>query len=520
MSSAESKPAGQAISALRNLAIAVVVLGGLFAAYYMYVQNSKAIKELNKKAYDLVQKDNPAEYVKAAAALDGALAIRSKDQYAVGARAMVASILWAEYGLESEKEVAATMVTRADKLGLNTKERFLADGLFLVASGQPADAEKTLVVLAEKGITPAEVIEPLGLARARQGRMDAARSDFKQASEREWRTARYLALYADAFYDAGDFSSAASTYRKALDVNPTHLRSLIGKARADVARNEYVDESLQALADQLAKAGDDALPPTMKARALAGLAEGLYASGKFPEAATAATAAVAAEIKGDPGSAYAHYDLGLALARQKKGLASDEIKKAIELSPPVARFYFQGALALAEAGKAAAGQELFDAYGKSFKQNDAFQIARGDFLRATGNLEEALKAYDAAIAENNVNPDAYYKKGYVLQLQGSAPKADKKKLYNAARETYEKAVGIRDRFPDVYRQMGLIYLDDNPRSTDATDAFGKALVYYKEQKAPKSVFEAFIGEVEAKYKKANLKGNAEAWVKEATPYMN
>jgi tetratricopeptide (TPR) repeat protein len=100
------------------------------------------------------------------------------------------------------------------------------------------------------------------------------------------------------------------------------------------------------------------------------------------------------------------------------------------------------------------------------------------------------------------------------------PGSDKKKLYDGVREAFEKAVGIRERYPEVYRQIGLVYLDENPRSSEATENFGKALGFYKEQKASKAVFEGFISEVAERYKKAGLKGNADAWVKEASVYMN
>jgi tetratricopeptide (TPR) repeat protein len=512
----KSNTAASALSAVRNIAIAALVLGSIFFAYSRYVTNSKALKELSRKASELIQHDSARDYAQAAKLLDDALAIRPKDSYAVSARATVAAIRWLELGVDAEAKVAQDLSAQADALELNTKERFQADGLVAIAKGDPADAEKKLMLLTERNITPAEVIAPLGMARARQGRLEMSKNDFKQAAEREWRTPRYFGLYGDAFYDAGDFTSAASTYQKALDVNPTHLRSLIGRSRADAGRHENAEQAAQTIADVLGRT--DELSPVMKARALAAKSEILAADGKFAESEAAAQEAVAAEVKGDIAAAYAHYDLGLALAHQKKAGALEAIQGAIALFPPVARFYFQGALALADAGNVAAGEALFDAYAKSYKQNDAFHLARGDFHRASGALDKALVSYDAAIAENNLNADAYFKKGYTLQLQATQPKADKKKLFNAARESYEKAVGIREKFPEVYRQMGLIYLDNNPRSTEATDNFGKALLFYKEQHAPKDVFEEFISEVEAKYTKANLKVNAVAWRKEASVY--
>jgi tetratricopeptide (TPR) repeat protein len=132
-----------------------------------------------------------------------------------------------------------------------------------------------------------------------------------------------------------------------------------------------------------------------------------------------------------------------------------------------------------------------------------------------------VKAFDAAIAANQVNADAWYKKGFALQQQGGGGKRGKLGGgggVEGALAAYEKAVGIRERFPEVYRQVGLIYLDQDARSSKATEQFVKALQFYKDQKAPKAVFNGFIEEVRQRYVDAKLKGNAEAWVKEASQF--
>ncbi|MFM2152311.1 MAG: hypothetical protein RL199_746, partial [Pseudomonadota bacterium] len=439
---ASASPNGNASTALRNIGIAAVVLGGIYAAYAGYVDRSKVTRELGRKAHDLIEKDNPGDYALAAKKLDEALDVRGKDKYAVGARAMVATVLWGEYGVEAEKAKAAEYAEKSVAMKLHTREAFLGEGLFLALSGRAAEAEKQMTALVEKGLTPAEVIEPLGVARARQGRADAARNDFKQAAEREWRTARYTALFGDSLFEAGDFANAAATYRKALEVQPAHVRSLVGKARADAARGEAVDEAWKTLTELEGKPSDE-LPPVMKARVLAGKAEVLLAQGKFAEAEQAAQAAVQAEVALDPASAFAHDDLGVALARQKKDGALVAFKKAISIAPAVARFSFRGALELASAGQAESGRELLDLWAKNNKADDDFQVARGDFLLATGDVSEAVKAFEAALADNAVNAEAWSKKGYALRQLALKSGSDKKKLYDGVREAFEKAVGIR-----------------------------------------------------------------------------
>lgn len=517
-SPADSKPNNKAttLKAIRNIAIAAVAFGALFYQYKGHVEATKQVKELSKKAYELIQRDGLKEYQQAARLLDDALAIQDRNPYAVAARAEVAAQLWLEHGLTDQADVARRLTARAADTSPNLAEHFSAKGLTLLADGKTAEAESAMTDLATQGAAAPKVLAALGIAHARQGKLEEARNDLKQAADRDWRSPRYLTLYGEAFYDSGDFMNAANTFQKALDSSPVHLRARIGRARADLARRERVEES-QATIDEVLAATDD-LSPVLKMRALSALAEVHLARGDSAAAEQHAREALDTNATIDPAIAYAHYDLGRALALQKKAGAGESFKKAIELYPGVARFYFDGALLLADAGQRAEGEALFELYKQKHTLTDAYHLARGDFFVKAGDLDGALAEYDEALKLSELNPETYYKKGLLFQTKGAALKsvADKKKLYDDARLQYERAVTIRERFPEVYRQMGLIYLDLNPRSSEALDAFAKALNYYKLVKAPKSVFEDFITEVEQLYVAAKLKGNAEAWRKEAT----
>ncbi len=512
-------PLKDALRALRNLAIAAVVLLGLFAAYHKYVANSRVIDSFDKQAKDLILSDNPPQYVAAMKLLQKSLAIRSDDPYALGAGAEAAAVLWTEYGVDSYEKLAVDLDRRADKAELNTREQFLADALVGVAQGHAAPIEAKMTDLTKKGVAPAEVVAALGLVHATEGKLEDARNDYKQAADRAYRGARYYGLYGDALYDMGDFADASTAYQRALDSNPIHLRSLIGKARADVAQNQRVDDAMNRIDDLLAK-GPDELPPVMKARALAAKSEALLAAGNAVDAEAAARQAIQAEVASDPERAYAHYDLGLALAMEKKAGALQAFQDAIHANGAIARFYFQGALALAEAGDTSDGKTLIDGYRA--KKDDAYQVALGDYFAATGDVDQALSAYTAATKLSDVNPVAWYKEGYTLQRQALKLSRVKQrlKLYTQAQKAFEKAVAIRDAYPEVYRQMGLIYLDLDPHSGDALDSFGKALKYYKELKASKETVAAFIAEVAARYKRARQPALAREWTKEANMMMH
>lgn len=517
-SEATPNPTAGAAKAVVKILLTLAVLGGMYFAYSGYVENSKKIKELSKKAFDLLQHDDLADYQKAKKLLDEALAIRGKDPFVVTARAEVGALLAAEHGLSEDLARTKELLVVADQNAYNLAERFSAEGLTLIADGKFDDAEKKMMVIVDKGGATAKIIAAIGHSRVRQGRLDIAKNDFKQAADRDWRSPRFSSLYGEAFFDGGDFLSAQGMFQKALDSAPGHARSIIGKARADVGRNERVEEAKKALDEVLLR--EDALSPVLKARALAGKAEALYASGDFVGAEEAAKASIAIDAKADPGRGYANYTLGLALAAQQKDGALDAFKAAIAAFPVIARFYFQGALALARAQKPAEGEALFAEYEKSLKKSDQFHIARGDFFRTKGDLDGAIASYEAAIKENEVNPEGFYKKGLALQekLPSVKAPADKKKLADEMIDLYNKAVGIRGKYPEVYRQIGLMHLDLKPTSSEALENFLKALTFYKEQKAPRKVFEEFISEVEQRYLKAKLKVNAAQWVKEATAF--
>lgn len=518
-SPAESTPstAQGAVKALGKIAVAGAVMLGIYFGYSKYVENSKRMKDLSKKAFEMVQRDNRREYEEAKKLLDEALSIRDKDAFAVSARAEIAALLWVEHGLLDNAGAARRFLEIARDQKYNLAERFSAEGLVLIGDGKAQEAETEIAGIAANAAN-AKIIAALGMAHARLGRADTARNDFKSAADRDWRSPRFTTLYAEAFYAHGDFLSAQGTFQKALELNPAHLRAMVGKARADIARSERTDEAKAAIAEVLAKPESE-MSPVIKAHALMGNAELALATGDFAAAEQAAREALAVDARIDPGFAFASYDLGLALARAKKDGALEAFKAAIAQDAQVQRFYYRGALALAEAGRVADGEVLFAEAEKTLKKNDVFHVAKADFLVITGGFEPAHAEYDLAAKENEVNPEIYFKKGLLYQKQAMLPKADKRKLFDNARQQYEKAVGIREKYPEVYRQMGLIYLDVKPTAQEAGSNFLKTLTYYKEQKAPKIVVEGFIAEVEAKYLAAKLKSNATSWRKEATDFM-
>jgi len=512
--------AASGASAIRNILITVGVLAGIYVAYGRYQNNSRTLRGLNTSAKDLLDHDLPRDYLEASRKLHEALQVRSSDRYAIAALAEVEALLWVDHGLVSNSAEARQHAALAASEEINSAERFSAEAMVAIGEGRLPAAEDILTRVVKQGAAPSRVVGGLGMVHARNGKLDLARSDFKQAADRDWRSPRFTALMAECYFDNGDFVSAQTSFQKGIELNSAHVRSIVGRARADAARGERVSEAQNTLVEVLRRPAEE-LTPLLKARALAGKAEVLLAGRQFEEAETAARQAVEFQEKElssvkDPLLAHAYYDLGLALARQGKPGALDEYRKAIDRYPAVARFYYTGALSLAEAERAEDGRVLLDMASKALKQNDAFFLAKGDFLRTVGEEENAHVAYDEALKLNDVNAEAYYKKGSLYQEQGAAAgKNEMRRLFELAKQQFERAVTVRERYPEVYRAMGLIYLDLKPTSAEALEQFAKAINYYKEQKASRAVVDGFIEEVAARYVKYKLKANATAWRKEA-----
>lgn len=513
-----SKNGKTALFALLRIGVAAAIFIGLYVAYGKHVDTSKAVKERSRQARDLVIRDGIKEYRDALRLLDEALALQGGNQYAIATRGEISAILWSEHGFADEADPARRFTQQAARENINFAERFGAEGQVLLGEGKFDEAATSMRKLAEEGIGDARILGVLGVANARLGKLTVAKGDLKQSADRDWRSPRFTNLYGEIAFDGADYPTAAAAHEKALEQVPGHARATIGKARADVARSVRVAESLEALDAVLARPAEE-LSPVLKERALTGKAEALYVSGEFEKAEAAAREAIAVNAGVDPGIAHAHYTLGLVLAARKAEGANDAFKAAIARYPAVSRFWFDGALALAKADQVAAGEALLDEYANSHEQGDAYHLARGEFFVAIGDYTRAHAAFDKAIELNEVNPDGYYKKGELLATEGRNDKRQQKKLFEEALKQFEKTVQIRERYADVYRQVGLIYLDLNPRSGEALEQFGKALKYFKEQKAPRATIEAFITEVEQRYLAARLKGNAEAWRQEASAFV-
>jgi tetratricopeptide (TPR) repeat protein len=506
---AELRAAGLKVGA------AVVVGAGLFALYAHEVKVEQQVQDLLAGvkiaggraggARAELNRDTPRGWLAAEDALQKALALQPSNPYAVAAMADD-QVLLSGAGFADRAPRAEDAVARAEAKDVALPERYEARALQLIAQGKAGEAETFLLALLEKFGGVPRMIDALGRAQRASGKLADARANFKKAQEADWRAPRFVADYAQALLEDGNALEASQAFDRALQANSDHLRSQLGKARALIAltllgRGSGDLKVARALCDAVLAKGPPELPVPLKAQALAVRGEARLAEGDLAAAAKDAAAALQAEAK-SPAALRAR----ALLATAKKGAeAGAAFKAALAADPYDASTYFDGAAALAAAGDAAAAEKLLGAYAATLPRSARYHLALAQVLSRRGASKDAQAELAKAQQLEPTNALVWFEQGRVLQAQKDA---------KAAAAAYERAAQLRDDFPEVYRQMGGLYLES--RNVDAAlKVFNEALARYKAARTPPAVMEAFYSEVVAQVSRAGKKKLALAWVKEA-----
>ncbi|MGE0810454.1 MAG: tetratricopeptide repeat protein [Immundisolibacter sp.] len=197
-----------------------------------------------------------------------------------------------------------------------------------------------------------------------------------------------------------DYPAAEAALRKAIEVNPANLaaRNALGGLYAG---------AMQRPADAVGvyRAAIEVDSKQLEARL--GLAQALAATGQFGAAETELTAAT----KAHPDSPFPPHLLGrMQLARGNTAAAAAATDAALKIAPD-----FVPAL-----------------------------LDKGDVLLGAGKVEEALALYDRAIATDNRNATAQFKRGVLLQQQRRDAQA---------RQAYLNVINIAPDFAPAYNNL-------------------------------------------------------------------
>lgn len=114
---------------------------------------------------------------------------------------------------------------------------------------------------------------------------------------------------------------------------------------------------------------------------------------------------------------------------------------------------FQKGIRLLETGKTEQAGTVFESLKKDHPGVSVFHLNLGVVYKRLGRLEDALKAYQEAIAILGQNPgdghaEAYYNLGIVLREQGN---------FKAAEEAYRDAIVLEPDFKDAHFNLAVLY---------------------------------------------------------------
>lgn len=512
--SAEPARAAEFRSAGIKVGAAVVIFAALYALYSHQVKVELQVQELllgpritggqrAGGARSDLNKDTPIGWLAAETALKTALDMQPSNPVAVAEYADVETML-VSAGFADRAPQADVAVARAEAKDVTQAERYEAAALRLVQQGKPSDAEGLLASVMQRfGKSNPRFLDAQGVAQRADCKLSEARMSFKRAQDAEWRAARKVANYATALLEDGNAVDALAAYDRALQANSDHLRSMIGKARAFAAlaragRNTDLKAAIALCDGILGRTDKNEVPPLLRAQALSARAELKLASGDAAGAARdAADAKVLAPDDASTLRALAYTSTTGAASLWTAAAAKDKCDASI---------YFDGALALTARNDSASAEKLLGSFAQQLPKTARYYLALAQLQLARGDTKDADLALQQALALEPANALLYFEQGKVAQVRKD-PKA--------AATAYEHAAQLRDDMPEIYRQMGILYLESKQRE-EGLRAMTDALARYKAARAPDSVMEPFYAQVSDLSKKAGIKPKVAAqWVKEA-----
>jgi hypothetical protein len=389
-----------------KISIAAVLFGGVYAGYRHYVQIRHDVAVLidgpdgrGGGIRALMSQDTPAAYLRAEKMLEEVLRIHGRNAFGAVALADVETQL-VGWGFTDRAERAEETRRTASSKRVSFAELFDAQALALLQQGRAAEAEAYARSLLQK--YPAMSSVPrfhdlLGRAQRAQGKVADARLSFRRAQEADWRQPRFIADYAEALLEDGDATAALAAFDRALQANGDHLRSLIGKARAQLAlaRQGRGDPNApRAILDAVLGRPAGELTPEFRARALAARAESRLLQ-KDPAGAAEDSAAALVLA---PRLAPALRARGVVDAAAKSSAAADELLAAVAADRWDPSTYLEGAAALEAAGDLAGARKLLEAHARVLPATSRYHLARAQLFTLANDPDGARAAAAEAAA--------------------------------------------------------------------------------------------------------------------------
>ncbi len=508
-------------SALVQIIIVGVILVGVVWLVWQRGTTKKELSDLMKEARSHAIKGNPADLRKGLKFAEDALKKESSSPDALAFIAAVNTDLWLLHREPGAEQKAKEYLEKARKAQAHTEERYGSEALHLVNAGKAREAEEFIEDLRKKGASSAKLFYAHAMAAKAQGNLQLARTGFTAAMDKSWKDPGYSSAWGEAIIDEGGIG-ATDAFTKSLGVNPDFFRAKLGMALSRVMRKDRIGEAEGVLKDVLAH--DAELSPPLKARALAIQAGVLNIQEQPDQAISVAEQALAL----NPDDAWALFAKANALATKKDAAAPAAYDAVIARQRTAPIFYFEGAMRLHAAGNTQAALALLDKYEAIFKsvtnttadgktvawldRDDKYWLTRGDILRESGKLDEAMAVYDKAITARGTSLSrAYFAKGAIFLA---------KKEYDKAGEmlvdiTPPDGTG---QIAEAYLAMGEVMFFKKEWGPGCQN-FAYALTRLKASQAPREQLNQILTDVEKRLKTAGQGPIAKLWMEEAKPLI-
>ncbi len=495
-------------------AVAQVVVVGIIMAlfivwYYHHVEIITTIRKDIKEASKLIPRDNFDDLNGAEAWLDKVLALDDDNPGAIIRLSQIDFRLMSQHDQSDKKALLQQHLKFFEDEELQVSERYATKGYLMLIDGKAEQAVKMLSDVVKRAIEKkdiflnAEVFGARGLAHLALGNMKEAREDFSRAAKFSPMSPHYQALFANVYLREGNLGRALRYFRDALKKNPDHIFSNIRYAHTRIQTGKNLEKAkkiLDNLMDKDKHQEKEFSPPMLSMLyQVRGEYDLLFPT--YPELFPAARAQDANQMSKAQsigsakqwadkaiatwGSNAEAWDLkGRIAAIQKDATAAaNAFAKALQLDPRLPKIYFDRAESTFAMGQKQEAVDKLKEFERSLKPTVAYHVKRGDLLMRMDKLDEAQKEFQAAITVDELDPKgrfwlakAYQAMGDKISLDDKEHKADKLEFYNKAREEYENAIMLPGgETPEVYRQMGLIYLASEDFE-NALDKLAKAVM--------------------------------------------
>ena len=393
-------------SAGLKIAVAAAIACGVYAGYRHYVQIRREVAVLidgpdgrGGGVRSEMAKDTPAGWLRAEKLLEEVLSVHPRNAFGIVALADVETqLVGAGYADRAQRAEEARHKAEAKRVSF--AEVFDANALALLQTGKAAETEAyARSLLAKYPGLPAvpRFYDLLGRAQRAQGKLAEAKASFKRAQDADWRQPRFTADYAEALLEEGDAGGALAAFDRALQANSEHVRSQIGKARAQIALAQKARgdaKAARALLDGVLRLPEQELTAELRARALAARAEARLAQQDGVGAAEDSAAALALA----PRLAAALRARAMVDAAGRRPQAAQELQAAAAADPGDASTYLDGAVALASAGDLAGAEKLLAAHAAALQPTARYHLARAQLFTLRGDQAGARAEASKAAA--------------------------------------------------------------------------------------------------------------------------